>query len=465
MSSKPSDANSIFEYRSYPLPTKYKRVTEDVSSLQYKNTRDHGKQQPHYAFGYLSPSSTRLVEGLVGTQESHSCFDDEDDLQANLYCAVCKKKFANPATFTAHQQSDKHKKNLRVSSSKSKAQPSKAGKEKQAALESLKKAQAIMQKDPAVAATVLWNIAKDIARYSDTGLTESVLVDVLDCMRRMESDPSLRGAKGSPASWSVRSLLKTMLDCRLALARLLSTNNKEEAAKQYNLALCNYLGIPKDAVSNSCADHSPLEIYKQTSCIAAAVPRKFAKEEDVAQAIKAMDETASALLAFANEDQDALLWQGIALHMLQHAFALCKGNSSAAYNVILKLISCFKAIGMGYFANECAALIIEHHMSESDAKAQVAFAVMSSILSSDLVRAARLAKKYSNACDEPWTRYMEELIKRRSMLDTAWMCNNAWAEWTRASLELKHNDHDTFAILNDGIDKILSPYKWCFAAI
>ncbi|KAJ2084507.1 hypothetical protein GGI16_007106, partial [Coemansia sp. S142-1] len=84
----------------------------------------------------------------------------------------------------------------------------------------MKKAQALATKDPAVAATVLWNIAQDIAQFGEDSVTRTVLDGALSCMQAMDANADLRGVKGSPGAWSARSLLKTMLECQLARARL-----------------------------------------------------------------------------------------------------------------------------------------------------------------------------------------------------------------------------------------------------
>ncbi|KAJ2572382.1 hypothetical protein IW140_000833 [Coemansia sp. RSA 1813] len=439
--------------------------------------RHGGRVSDTALVGFLSLSSTGLVKGFTGlsiggnTAES----DTDDDAQRPLYCAACKKAFASPATLATHQQSEKHKKKEYQQQQNPKAsrslQQSQGQKIPKGALESLERARAIMHKDTAVAATVLWNIAKDIAKH-DRSIVESVLRDALDCMQRMEADPKRRGSKGSPTAWSSRSLLKTMLECRLALARLLYTNGrtKSESANQYTLAVCQYLGIQENDITNSHTEHTPLTISRNAFGIAATIPRKFGKQEDIAQAIDAVDETANALLALSangeNGNDDSLAWRGFAFYFLMHAFALEKGNNTAAYRAIDQLITGFESLGMAYFGNECAMLIIKHHLQNHDALANVASAVMGSLLDSDLVRAKRLLEALNNSSSvQPWSHYMAELVAKRTMLDNVWMCQNAWAKWIEISSMLERSDPDVFVILNDGLDCVLSPYKWCYMPI
>ncbi|KAJ2818678.1 hypothetical protein FBU31_005790, partial [Coemansia sp. 'formosensis'] len=210
--------------------------------------------------GSLSPSSTKLVNPLA-------LLDTPLDSSAmsSIYCAPCKKKFSSEATFDAHLQSDKHKKSARQAKVSNPGQlPSSSPKAKstshpvvQGALSSMKKAQALASKDPAVAATVLWNIANDIAQFGEDHVTKAALDGALSCMRAMDANADLRGAKGSPGAWSARSLLKTMLECQLAQARLESRSNKQLAASLYADALCCYLGISSDSLDIAERDRNP----------------------------------------------------------------------------------------------------------------------------------------------------------------------------------------------------------------
>ncbi|KAJ2760648.1 hypothetical protein H4S06_001620 [Coemansia sp. BCRC 34490] len=337
------------------------------------------------------------------------------------------------------------------------------------ALESLQKARAIARKDPAIAATVLWNIAKDIAQQ-DLSAVEPVLRDLLGCLQRMEEDPALCGSKSSPAAWSTRKILKTMLECRLALARALyvKSHSRVESAEQYTLAVCRYLGISESCVEYPNNERNPSAVSRKALANVSAIPRKFGRQEDVVQAIDAMDEAASALLASSMEkkagEDDALAWRGIGFYFIMHAFALDKGVDEAAYNAVEKLLLAFEFLGMSYFGNECAMLIIEHHMGRPGAQADVASAVVGSLLDNDLVRAKRLLDALnSTAFKQPWSQYMAEFVARRAMLDNLWIYQDAWDAWTSVSLALQKSDINVFMILNDGLDCILSPYKWCYS--
>ncbi|KAJ2552757.1 hypothetical protein EV175_003190 [Coemansia sp. RSA 1933] len=322
-----------------------------------------------------------------------------------------------------------------------------------------------MHKDPAVAATVLWNIARDIVRC-DKSVVESVLRDALDCMRRMEEDPKLRGSKESPTAWTARMILKTMLECRLALARLLYTDSqtRAESANHYTMAVCQYLGVREAVIASAYAEHTPLlSISNNAFAIVATIPRKFGKQEDVSQAIDAMEEAANALLALSADEDNPLAWYGITFYFLVHAFALSKGDSAAAYRVIDQLTLGFESLNMSYFGNECAMLVIEHHMQNEDAFVSVASAVAGSLLAKDLVRARRLLEALNDSPhSQPWSRYMAEFVAKMSMLDSTWMCEDAWAKWIEVSSALEESDPNIFAILNDVIDCLLSPYKWFY---
>ncbi|KAJ2402763.1 hypothetical protein GGI23_000482 [Coemansia sp. RSA 2559] len=257
-----------------------------------------------------------------------------------------------------------------------------------------------------------------------------------------------------------------MLECRLALARLLyiSAGTRAEAVNQYTFAVCQYLGIREGTIDDAHAERTPLlTISRNASNIVSAIPRKFGKQEDVSQAVNALGEAANALLAFSTGNGDSLTWNGIVFYFLLHAFALDKGDNVAAYGAIDQLALGFESLGMSHFGHECAMLIIEHHMRNHGALANVASAVIGSLLDNDLVRAKRLLEALNESCyAQPWSRYMAEFVAKRTMLDIAWMCQDAWAKWIEISSTLQKNDPDVFAIINDGLDCILSPYKWCY---
>ncbi|KAJ1898068.1 hypothetical protein LPJ81_004412 [Coemansia sp. IMI 209127] len=257
-----------------------------------------------------------------------------------------------------------------------------------------------------------------------------------------------------------------MLECRLALARLLyiSAGTRAESANQYTLAVCQYLGIHEGTIADAHAKRTPLlTISQNASDIVTAIPRKFGKQEDISQAVDALGEAANALLAFSTGDDDSLAWRGVLFCLLLHAFALDKGDKVAAYGAIDQLALGFESLGMSHFGHECAMLVIEHHMWNHDAFANVASAVIGSLLDNDLVRAKRLLEALNMShYAQPWSRYMAEFVAKRTMLDSAWMRQDAWAKWIEISSMLEKDDPDVFAVINDGLDCILSPYKWCY---
>ncbi|KAJ1742866.1 hypothetical protein LPJ58_006790, partial [Coemansia sp. RSA 1591] len=107
----------------------------------------------------------------------------------------------------------------------------------------------------------------------------------------MVDRPELRGTKGS-AVWSARSLLKTTLECDMVAARLLWLSDKQAAAAQYVCALCRYMGIEPHVISDLAATHDIREMSARAGAIVKEIPRKFAKSEDVLQALEALEETA-----------------------------------------------------------------------------------------------------------------------------------------------------------------------------
>ncbi|KAJ2063537.1 hypothetical protein GGI17_001612 [Coemansia sp. S146] len=408
--------------------------------------------------GSLSPSSTKLVNplALVDTPLDSTGVP-------SIYCAPCKKKFSSDATFEAHLQSDKHKKSARQAP----GSPSVSPKSKstlhpvvQGALSSMKKAQALASKDPAVAATVLWNIAKDIAQFGEDSVTRTALDGALSCMQAMDANADLRGAKGSPAAWSARSLLKTMLECQLAQARLESRSNKQKAASLYADALCCYLGIPRDSLDIAERDRNPIKACMLADQVVNSIPRKFAKSEDVDQATGAMEEVAAALLAFSKTESSALLWRSVAINSMAHAFALQKDRAGAAYSAVRRLDALFDSAGLGHFSSECANLVIDHHMQQLGSRAMVAAAVVNSLQGHDLVRAGCLLQKYNYRFEEPWSRFLAEFVGKTADADTMWLSTDAWNKWSQISSANAACDRRIYELIESAVQRELRPLMW-----
>ncbi|KAJ2910095.1 hypothetical protein GGI21_001216 [Coemansia aciculifera] len=419
--------------------------------------------------GSLSPSSTKLVNPLALLDVPLA---DSNATQTSMYCAPCKKKFASEATFDAHLLSDRHKKAAR----QAKAGNLPGGGELQAptkskpachpvvqdALKNMKKAQALADKDPAVSATVLWNIARDIAQFNDDRVTRMALDGALSCMQVMDDNADLRGAKGSSGAWTARSLLKTMLECRLAQARLESRTNKQLSATLYADALCCYLGISTKSLNIAERDRSPLKVWVMTDRLVSAIPRKFAKAEDVDQAIGAMEETAAALLTFSKPAQidTELLWRSIAVYSMAHAFALQKDRASTAYTAIRRLAALFDGAGLCHFGSECASLVIDHHMQQSGSRAVVAAAVVNSLRSHDIVRANCLLQKYNYRFEEPWSRFLATLVCKTADADTIWLSTNAWDLWRQVSSAGDPSDCHIYELIDSAVREELHPLMW-----
>ncbi|KAI8326124.1 hypothetical protein GQ54DRAFT_307858 [Martensiomyces pterosporus] len=394
--------------------------------------------------GALSPSSTGLVSPLpqFDAAARHNISDSSPPTGGALYCSVCKKKFNNESTLLVHQQSDKHRRNARLSKQSGHAAGSPRGPPKktqsnakhhpvvQGAVASMRKAQAIMKQDPAVAATVLWNIAKDIAQYGEDGVTKLALEKALSCMQSMDANKELRGARESPASWSARSLLKTMLECRLALARLESQPAKAESAPRYTDALCAYLGVELGAIDGIARDRDPVKMDAAAMAIAKSIPRKFSKPEDVCQAIEAMEEVAGALFVFSGADsRSPLAWRSMAIYFLVHAFAIEKEKPDAAYRNVNRAISGFSTLHLEHLGCECAVLLMEHHSTQQGAHASVAKAAIDSLLSEDLVRARSILQKYNAQFEQPWSKYLSKLVAKMIGADATWFSIHARSEW------------------------------------
>ncbi|KAJ2492439.1 hypothetical protein IWW37_001486 [Coemansia sp. RSA 2050] len=413
--------------------------------------------------GSLSPSSTKLVNPLALLDTLPS------DSSAGLsrYCAPCKKKFSSEATYDAHLQSDKHKKSARQANTVNSSQsPSSSPKSKstvhpvvQGALASMRKAQALAGKDPAVAATVLWNIAKDIAQFGEDHITRTALDGALSCMQAMDANADLRGAKGSPGAWSARSLLKTMLECQLAQARLESRSSKQMAASLYAEALCCYLGISSHSLDMAERDRNPARACELADRLVNGIPRKFARPEDVDQAIGAMEEVAAALLAF-SKSIPALLWRSVAIYSVAHAFALRKDRPTGAYSAVCRLAALFDSAGLGHFGSECANLVIDHHMQQPGSRAIVAKAVANSFQGLDLVRAGCLLQKYNHRFEEPWSRFLAELVSKTADADTIWLSTDAWDEWSLLFSANAASDRHVYELVENAVRNELRPLMW-----
>ncbi|KAJ1953194.1 hypothetical protein EC988_003132, partial [Linderina pennispora] len=299
----------------------------------------------------------------------------------------------------------------------------------QGALASLKKAKGIMQKDPAIAATVMWNIAKDIAEHGDDTTTRSALEGALDCMERMNADKALRGTKGAPASWTARTLLKTMLDCRMALARLEPATGR--AGAMYLDALGEFLGIESKALHGLAQSRDPVSLDTVASKLNESIPRKFGNTEDVGQAVSTIEEVASGLLSFSGgQHEDPAIWTGVALYFLLHSFATTKGAPDTAYRAVLTAGEAFKALGLEYLQCDCALVLIDKHWQQNAAKFTAAQAITRSLEMGDLVRAQSILNKTKERWSDPWIQYLAKVVTRSVDSDALWLEFDARDEWT-----------------------------------
>ncbi|KAJ2717016.1 hypothetical protein H4R19_000271 [Coemansia spiralis] len=417
----------VFEHRTYPLP--------------------HG-QQSGAATTPMSPASP-----------------SKGARAGDLYCRACKRKFGSEATFEVHFGSERHRKAAAATSAQSPTRP--RGPQSTALpdglLKSLEKALRLAPKDPAVAAVVLWGIARDLEPHAECHASlQQALEATQRCLRAMEADPALRNSGAQQTPWTARLLLKTALECDLALARLQSASAKPRAAAEYAAALCRFVGIEQGALDAVCHARQPLAMAEHAARVVVAVPRKFVKHEDIMQALEAMDEAASAHLAFSTAADDSSLAQrGLAVQFVRYAFALNKELPAVAFQTLLGISSAYRWLGAAHYANECAMLVITHHIDHPSASAHVAAAVVSSIRASDLVRARELLDSFSAKRDEPWARFLTGLVARLVCADAAWLSCDARSEWQALrSCTGPDGDRPILELADALLASLLEPYSW-----
>ncbi|KAJ2345126.1 hypothetical protein GGF43_005298 [Coemansia sp. RSA 2618] len=421
------DILNIFEHRKYTV----------ASSRQSDGSQSTPKRQ---ASGFLSSSSISLISSPVSPSPPTSPLRPKN--------AAKSVQWNSPT-----------KPGRRTPSSTNRRAPDVALED---TLLSMKKAQKLAARDPAVAATVLWKIAKDLAAHSQQRDNLRLAVETTQqCLHQMVDRPDLRGAKGSAAVWSARSLLKTTLECDLAAARLLWVIDRRNAAAQYLSALCRYMGIETSVVAAFANTHDFGEMCTQAARVAKSVPRKFAKPEDLSQALDALEEAASAQLASVSSEPTALAVKlGLAVCLLRHAFAMERQMPDMAYRTVLSTIASLHALGLRYLASECASLIMDHHMSQPDARMQVAASVVSSLKESDLVRAHALLQSYNYRFEEPWSRFMATVVDKAVDADIRWMSDCAMNEWRDVMLDSTTNNEPIYELIQATLATYLEPYIW-----
>ncbi|KAJ2810699.1 hypothetical protein GGI24_006966 [Coemansia furcata] len=252
-----------------------------------------------------------------------------------------------------------------------------------------------------------------------------------------------------------------MLECQLAQARLESRSNKQLAASLYADALCCYLGISSDSLDIAERDRNPTRACALADQLVDSIPRKFAKAEDVDQAIGAMGEVAAALLAFSSsKSTPTLLWRSVVINAMAHAFTLRKDRSTAAYAAVRRLSALFDGAGLGHFGSECASLVIDHHMQQPGSRDMVAAAVVNSLQGLDLVRASRLLQKYNYRFEEPWSRFLAELVSKTADADTMWLTTDAWDLWSQISSANAAVDRPIYELIEGAVRRELRPLMW-----
>ncbi|KAJ2081140.1 hypothetical protein H4R24_002562 [Coemansia sp. RSA 988] len=484
-------AYNIFENCTYVLSQG--RQHKDTSG--FRNTPKKHASSPSSTKGYLSPNSTSLVSppSFANTSIISVVDSIEEHLPqksiSGLHCEICNKRFNSEETLKAHLGSEKHRKAVAIQqgtltrnnslqastgskgASKKSREPGVKSRGQSLStsiialdvtLQSMREARRIANRNPALAATVLWNISKDLAQHN--GQYENLrlsLITVQECLRRMTSNTILRGAKDTKPLWTARALLIAKLECDMALARLLLTFDDDRAIREYISALCEYLGIDTDALDTITLSDDPGNMAKHAAQITQSLPRKFNKVEDIFQALEAMKEVASACLAFSIPDKDGLLVRrGMAVYFLRYAFSQEKGDPDISYETLLAATEALRHLGLNHFGNECAMLIIDHHIDQSDAQIQIAASVVDSLRNKDPIRAESLIRNYSTHSKKPWSQFLARLVAKSMEIDVHWMCDNAWSEWEQILLDRSKGDAGIYELIEPLLTDILEPYSW-----
>ncbi|KAJ2780153.1 hypothetical protein H4R18_003601 [Coemansia javaensis] len=372
------------------------------------------------------------------------------------YCGVCRKKFGSEATLSAHLGSDRHR---RAAAAAAQTQPPPQDKAPDEALGSLGRALRLAAKDPAVAAVVLWGVARDLAPHAQqrAGLRRA-LEGAQRCLRALEADAGLRGAQ-----WPARRLLKTALDCDLALARLAADDgDAARAAGAYEAAVRRFLALDADALAALGRCASPAAMAARAAQVAAALPRKLARPDDVTQALDALDEAGGALLA--PGAGPAAARRGLGARFLSRALALARARPDAALRALLHAAAAAAALGAAAFAADCAALVAAAHAAQPGARAHVAAAFAAALRAGDLVRAAGLARALCAAAPEPWARFLADLAARLAAADVAWLAAAARPAWDAAAAHPLAADPDEDrrirGLVGALLAHLLAPYTW-----
>ncbi|KAF9288922.1 hypothetical protein BGZ68_010331 [Mortierella alpina] len=197
-------------------------------------------------------------------------------------CSVCKKSFGSEATWNSHEMSAKHIASVKAAEKKNKGGAKNqsgqkgsngAGKQQRTqesaieedppevaeALLSFRKAERVADQNPAMAAPVLWKIAKALwtFRYSqEAAKALSLLIRVLESLQAASTSGAGPGS-GGPGSGAPGSLLPTQISMtlylsRLALARLIYYHSPSLASQYYLDAIQGRWQIDPNAFQSMC---------------------------------------------------------------------------------------------------------------------------------------------------------------------------------------------------------------------
>ncbi|KAJ1722973.1 hypothetical protein LPJ53_002639 [Coemansia erecta] len=245
----------------------------------------------------------------------------------------------------------------------------------------------------------------------------------------------------------------------MAIARIEVDADRSAAASRYEAGLCQFLGIDQKVLDNLGNIRDIDMLAKQAVQAVESIPRKFAKDEDVDQAIYAMKEVAGALVLCADgKAGSGSAWRGLATYFVAHAFAQSKGRSDTAYAVLQCAADVLRHLGLEHLARDCAGLIITYHIDQPDSRSQIAAAVTESILSSDILRARDLIYAYNSQIKESWSVYIAEFIERTIDADAHWMHADALREWQKAKHSADIPSKDIAALVDSMLRQTLSLY-------
>ncbi|RUP47308.1 hypothetical protein BC936DRAFT_145875 [Jimgerdemannia flammicorona] len=201
----------------------------NVASRDIFQPLDQVESSPHARVGTPSTSPLPPHSRLLVHTGSPLPSSPASPTSGKFYCSVCKKAFNNEATWSNHQNSAKHLNNVKEASRTSSGDMGKvigrAAENSEDARQKLKQAEKISSTNPAVAASVYWNVAKGALHKThhpqDTSRALQSLIRLIE--EREQTLPPV-GASGvtkeATSQLTPSQASMTLYLARLALARL-----------------------------------------------------------------------------------------------------------------------------------------------------------------------------------------------------------------------------------------------------